>query len=363
MKASRLIAIVASLVVLTAGAAFADKASELAEKPWRLTDLSALSDIVVFADVNETEPNDTCPGEAYTMGDVFHGELTADDQDWVTFTCNAGDRLTIGTDADGALPTVDTVIELYDDTCSFLTSDDDGGPGLYSLIEFDAPYTGTYNLLVRGFSGASLGNYILIGDCSPPPGAGFCPIGQYKGVKINANVEVSDVLGTIELDPIQFFVAPGAIVTDVVIDLEMDHTWVGDLQIMLEHTSDGGVVTTAMLLDRPGVPESTFGCSGDLVGDPENKYWFGTRPDLFTIGDDVCETVIPQGCYNVAPENAGALEAFRGIDVGDGVWRLYITDNAAGDDGYVYNWSVHLLGEAPVGVEASTWGQVKADYR
>ena len=47
--------------------------------------------------------------------------------------------------------------------------------------------------------------------------------------------------------------------TDLEVAVQIDHTWVGDVAISL--TSPGG--TTVSLLDRPGVPAGTFGCSND----------------------------------------------------------------------------------------------------
>ncbi len=370
MKFAKLALFSLSILVF-ATAAFASKQDELdhqALKPWTLAEHMSL--LSTAADVNETEPNNVCPGESFTPGDTFHGELVSGDEDWVFFNANAGDAITIGTDEDLGLPTVDTVIELWDDTCgAMLTSNDDGGPGLYSLIDgFEAPYTGQYSLKVRGFLPDRVGNYVLLGNVVVPLGPGFCPIGTYKASKINVNAAIPDFSSTDPQPPlvtpaIKFNDQPGVIVTDVVIDLDMEHTWAGDLIITLEHTSDSGAVTAIDLVQRPGVPETGFGCDGNLVHDPENKYYFGTRPDLNTLGDDVCREEIPGGCYAVAPENPDALTIYRGMAKGDGTWRLIISDNAAGDLGYVYNWSVHLLCESPISVEPKSWGNIKASYR
>lgn len=369
MRIPRLVLLTASLLVLVAGSAFATKQDELdaqALKPWTLRDLPQLNNILV--DVFETEPNDVCPGEPYTFGDTFHGEIgPAGDVDWVYFDCTAGDRLTIGTDEDPGFPTVDTVIELWDGACAnMLTSNDDGGPGLYSLIDnYEIPATGTYALKVRGFSAtSSTGNYILVGDCGPPPGVGFCPIGAYKASKINVNLPVSSDLPPTVTPSIKFNPQPGCIITDVIIDINMDHTWTGDLTITLTHTSDGGVVKSIDLLQRPGVPQTTFGCSADLVGDPESKYYFSGRADLFPLGEGaLCIDPIPTGCYAVAPENTVGMDIFNGQDVGDGSWQLTITDGAGGDDGFIYNWSVHILVECPVSVDDASWADIKAEYK
>ena len=160
---------------------YADKEIEIQEfknlvhqeylvKPWILSDIFPFHR--TFVDVTESEPNNACPGNPYTLGNTFHGAIDpSGDWDWISFTCDAGTEITIGTDADGSLPTVDTYIELYENDCStMLTSNDDGGPGLYSLIEsFPAPYTGTYHLKVRAYSTSATGNYILLGYCTIPP--------------------------------------------------------------------------------------------------------------------------------------------------------------------------------------------------
>ncbi|NNE09325.1 MAG: hypothetical protein HKN20_12260, partial [Gemmatimonadetes bacterium] len=152
------------------GTALADKNAEILDakdtmsreyvaKPWTLSETGSFNPSL--ADVSEVEPNDVCPGNPFDFADTFHGEIKAGDVDWISFECTEGGFITIGTDADPGLPTGDTVIELYEDDCTtFLTSNDDGGPGLYSLISaYVAPYTGTYHLKIRGFSSSSTANY------------------------------------------------------------------------------------------------------------------------------------------------------------------------------------------------------------
>jgi hypothetical protein len=160
-------------LVLIAAPAFADKQDVLNEynlKPWTL--MEWLGQPATLADVYEEEPNNDCStANPYIMGDTFHGEITSGDYDFISFDGNAGDALTIGTDYDGSLPSVDTYIELWDDTCgTMLTYDDDGGPGAYSLISgYVLPYTGTYYLNIRGYSSSSIGNYICIGELGTAP--------------------------------------------------------------------------------------------------------------------------------------------------------------------------------------------------
>ncbi len=356
-------ALAAAATLLLSSAAFADKASEIAEqaaKPWSLRDLPPLAS--ALADVNETEGlNDACPGEPYLPGDVYHAAMTPGDHDWIAFFANAGDEITVGTDTDGGT-NPDTYLELYADDCAtVLAFNDDGGPGLFSLISaFVAPYTGNYYAHVRGFSTSSQGVYILVANVSSPPQT-ECPLDNYKGLKYDTNVAIpdNDPAG-ITVGPLQFF-PDGNVILDLVVDLGVTHTFVGDLVVTLTHIGPGGTQSVD-LINRPGVPATTFGCAGDLVGTQTMKYYFGTNPGLEVLGETSCPASIPLQCYQVAPENPNGLIQFRGLPK-DGEWWLTVSDNASLDTGTLYDFSVHALNQAPVSVEPSTWGNVKAQYR
>lgn len=153
---------------ILAGPALADK--QKSDEPiwsWQLGDQLAV--------YPEAEPNDTCPGQAMSCGDIIRpAYLTAGEQDWYRFYATAGDPLTIGTDSYNGSST-DTYLELYFECGgTIIAQDDDGGPGLFSLISnFSAPYTGYYDVKCRGYSGSSYGDYQLFVTCTPP-GTGAC---------------------------------------------------------------------------------------------------------------------------------------------------------------------------------------------
>lgn len=363
MRLSRVMAAVSALLLLAAWPALADKPSELAEqasRPWVLTDLPELDQIL--ADVNETEPlNNTCPGEPYVMGNVVHAALNpGGDLDWFAFNGPAGGILTIGTDADGT-PTADTYISLYRDDCTtVLINDDDSGPGLFSLISnYALPYSGTYYLKVRGFSTSTVGLYKLVGSIQAPFDT-FCDVGQYKSQKFEVNLPIPDVNPAgITAGPI-VIPADGSTILDVVVDLGIAHTWAGDVTARLSYVLPTGT-TSVDLINRPGYPATSFGCSGNLIGTTTEKYYFGTG-NLATLGESSCPTNIPLQCYRVAPESPNGLLPFRGLPKG-GEWWLFVSDSASGDTGTLFNFSIHLLNEGPVSVESSSWGSVKSSYR
>lgn len=360
MRLSKVLFSVAALTLVSALPSLADKtqeADELINKPWSLFDLPEFSS--PLADVNETEPlNNTCPGEPYTLANVYHAGLTAGDQDWVCFSANAGDLLTLGTTAEGT-STTDTHITLYRDDCvTVLILDDDSGPGFFSLISnYVAPYTGNYYLKIRGFSTTTTGLYRFIGTAIRPPDS-TCPLDAYKGFKLEVNRPIVDnvlvVAGPLVIPD------DGSTILDLVVDLGISHTWVGDLTVTLEHIGPGGI-QSVKLLDRPGVPASTFGCGGDLVSTTINKYYFGTG-NLAVLGESSCPITIPTNCYAVAPENAGGLLPFRGVPKA-GEWWIRVLDSGAGDSGTLINFSIHVLNDAPVSTESASWGAVKSDYR
>ena len=105
--------------------------------------------------------------------------------------------------------------------------------------------------------------------------------------------------------------------------IDMTHTWVGDLVITLSHP--GG---SAIILDRPGVPASTFG-NADNVG---GVYTFtdvdAAFPELAGGG------LVAPGFYRTA--NDFGL-AFNG-DEKFGDWTLTIQDFGGGDVGTLNAW-------------------------
>lgn len=137
------------------------------EKLWRAVPLSVTSDVA------ETEPNDDfASANAAACGDAIRPAAIdyADDIDWISFTANAGELITIGTDADGASPIEDTIIGLFDAAGNQLAIDDDSGPGLYSLItDYPAPATGVYYFGIIAYDIEGVGTYQGFISCAAAP--------------------------------------------------------------------------------------------------------------------------------------------------------------------------------------------------
>jgi hypothetical protein len=132
-------------------------------------------------------------------------------------------------------------------------------------------------------------------------------------------------------NPININIPFAETVTDVNVSINALHTWVGDLDFRVIH---GGV--TRYVIDNPGVPASTFGCSGDniaVVLDDEGNG--GTV-------ENVCNANAP--AIN-SPPNRTPNNALTGFDnlTTQGNWSLVIDDTyAAGDNGTLQQWCVTL---------------------
>ncbi len=116
-------------------------------------------------------------------------------------------------------------------------------------------------------------------------------------------------------------------ITDLNVDVAIQHTWVGDLIVTL--TSPEGTEVT--LIDRMGAPPGTVGCSGN---------------DLDVTLDDAADSAIENECnFGVVPTAEGsftpneALSAFNGEStMGD--WTLFVSDNAGFDLGTLMEWGI-----------------------
>jgi subtilisin-like proprotein convertase family protein len=110
----------------------------------------------------------------------------------------------------------------------------------------------------------------------------------------------------------------------------VDHSWVGDLKFTL--TSPGG--TAVVLMNRPG--GGTFGSSGNnfcqtLLDDD------GAFPSIQSITSTGAPPLGPPYTGTFKPQNP--LSAFDG-QTADGNWNLNVSDNAAGDTGFVRAFSL-----------------------
>jgi len=121
-------------------------------------------------------------------------------------------------------------------------------------------------------------------------------------------------------------VPTSAILTDVNVRVQITHTWVGDLFIKLRSP----LGTEVTLLDRPGVPASTFGCSDN---------------DMNVTFDDSAVQVLESYCAATTPwysgpaRAVGLLSGYNGQHA-QGNWVLTVSDNAGSDVGNLVDWEL-----------------------
>ncbi len=118
----------------------------------------------------------------------------------------------------------------------------------------------------------------------------------------------------------QLVVADTGTIDDLIVQIDADHTWVGDLIFTLTHEDTGTSVT---LMDRPGVPAGTFGCGDN---------------DVSASFDDASGNPVELECSATPPAIGGdvqpqfPLSAFDGESI-TGTWTLNANDNAGQDTG------------------------------
>lgn len=265
--------------------ALADPANVQNEgKAWR-------TDTRTLADVAEVEPNGSLAtaqflgcGNVLRPASLQNGAVP--DTDYVAFTANVGERITIGTDADGAGGAGDTRIRLFDANGAVLTGDDDAGPGLYSLIaNFSAPYTGTYYVGIAGFNSSFQGTYMAFITCLPPPPANDrCPGDRLPCGVINLAGSTAEYTDNYTPNPTTFGGCTGfsAFGRDLVYRIEAGLNDM--LSVVYTSTADGSIY----LITDCANPTTTCvgGADATLIGEPELlNYQFTTAGTYYLILD------------------------------------------------------------------------------
>ncbi|HET9316714.1 MAG TPA: M36 family metallopeptidase [Vicinamibacteria bacterium] len=121
-------------------------------------------------------------------------------------------------------------------------------------------------------------------------------------------------------------IAAGGPITDLNVSITASHTWVGDLIFTLTNTTTS---TSAIVIDRPGVPASTFGCSNDniqVIMDDE-----GANGPV----EVMCATTPPALFGSPTPNNP--LTVFDSQALA-GTWTIRAADVVGSDTGTLQEW-------------------------
>ena len=123
-------------------------------------------------------------------------------------------------------------------------------------------------------------------------------------------------------------VASNFVLSDLSVRVDIEHTFVGDLIITLQSP----LGTTITLLDRPGVPASTFGCANNNID--------ATFVDGGADPESTCDgagTAAPWPVTVAGPVQP--LSTFNGENV-QGNWTLTVSDNVGIDTGQIIDWEL-----------------------
>ncbi len=153
----------------------------------------------------------------------------------------------------------------------------------------------------------------------------IAPIIVCIGEQLTGPNTVSDSPGTAIVDnttvSTTITVPDSFTITDLNVDMNITHTWVGDLTITLESPA----LTQVVIFDG-----SVDGCSGDNIMD-----LYDDESGNPLVCDAGSGDAFPLADY--IPSNA--LSAFDGEDTA-GVWTLFVADGAGGDQGTIDSWSL-----------------------
>ena len=126
-------------------------------------------------------------------------------------------------------------------------------------------------------------------------------------------------------------------ISDVNIGLQVNHTYVGDLSASL--LTPAGA--TILLFDRPGVPASTFGCSGNNINVVFDNAASLTAADL----ESSCTSPSPAISGTFQPMET--LNGLTGLNA-QGTWRMIVTDNLSPDGGSLVAWNLKFCFSEPI---------------
>ncbi|MBK8562595.1 MAG: proprotein convertase P-domain-containing protein [Saprospiraceae bacterium] len=115
--------------------------------------------------------------------------------------------------------------------------------------------------------------------------------------------------------------------------MNIDHTYIGDLDVKLVSPQN----TMRVVFDKPGVPASNFGCSGDDINASFGDSFSNTAVQF----ESTCGSMAPAISGNYKPLEA--FSAFAGQNA-QGNWTLRITDNFDDDGGGLLAWSLEICG-------------------
>lgn len=174
----------------------------------------------------------------------------------------------------------DTFIEVQSEAGNTLATDDDGGEGTNSLLEFSAPETGVYTVIVRSFTGTPTGAYTLSvlgeGDEAPTEAESDAlpePVVFSEVAEGNVTYEIELAEGeTIRLTLVSEEFDPYLQVNNEVGDsLATDDDSAGDRNAFIEFTAPSDGTYTLLVRAFAGEANGQFELTIEAVAPPADE--------------------------------------------------------------------------------------------
>ena len=201
-------------------------------------------------------PADITTPASLALGDTFSDTLEiVGDRDWIAVDLVAGQRYAISVDGTGGSPLSDPFVRLYDAGGSFVAQNDDGGPGVNSLLSYTVEVTGTYYVEVAGWNDTVAGDYTV-------------GLESAAALEAYSNDQVADFLASgywtgNGVAPRAWSAGDGSAITVNLVDL----------------TADGQTLARAALQlwsDLTGITFSEVGVGGQMVFDDDQSGAFAS---------------------------------------------------------------------------------------
>ncbi|MEW5985077.1 MAG: hypothetical protein AB1791_00420 [Chloroflexota bacterium] len=204
------------------------------------------------------------------------------------------------------------------------------------VLTFTSPVTSTTMSLEAGAHTWSVTAYNVVGNSAPSETWTINVPSTSIVLCSTPNLAIPDFNNVGVIDTI--VVTQTGVISDVNLYVNTEHTFVGDLVFTLQQVSTS---FTAKVIDRPGAPASTFGCSGDNI-----DAWLDD--EATDPVEDECAASIPAILGDFTPNEP--LNTFDGQEV-NGVWGLRVKDIVSDNTGTLVEWCVEIKVPAPEPVE------------
>jgi subtilisin-like proprotein convertase family protein len=195
----------------------------------------------------------------------------------------------------------------------------------FGSIDYTATVTGTSHQPPTGLSGATTYHWRVRAqnNCGPSANSAVFSFSTVPLFCSSPNLVIADnATATTNI-----VVAGGGTLTDLDVEIDALHTFIGDLTFTLRNVTTN---TSVVMIDRPGRTTTGFGCGGDnpdVIVDDEGTINAETGCVAGNPGYPVGARLIPNN-----PLSGFDTQSFAGT------WELTVQDSAGGDTGTLREW-------------------------